>query len=50
MRGRDIDTERSQKELRLKACAEVIRVLRGDLPKNLVNREVVKYRENRLKH
>ena len=31
-------TERSQKELRQKACAEVIRVLRGGIPKNLVNR------------
>ncbi|HEY7220322.1 MAG TPA: C-terminal binding protein [Candidatus Binatia bacterium] len=31
-------TERSQKELRQKACAEAIRVLRGGIPKNLVNR------------
>ena len=31
-------TERSQKELREKACAEVIRVLRGGIPKNLVNK------------
>ena len=31
-------TERSQKELRKKACAEVIRVLRGGIPKNLVNK------------
>jgi D-3-phosphoglycerate dehydrogenase len=35
-------TERSQKELRLKACAEVIRVLRGDTPKNLVNKEALR--------
>lgn len=34
-------TERSQKELRHKACAEVIRVLRGQIPKNLINREVL---------
>ncbi len=34
-------TERSQKELRRKACSEVIRVLRGDIPRNLVNREVL---------
>lgn len=32
-------TERSQKELREKACAEVIRILRGGVPKNLVNSE-----------
>jgi D-3-phosphoglycerate dehydrogenase / 2-oxoglutarate reductase len=31
-------TERSQKELRQKACAEVIRVLRGGVPRNLVNK------------
>jgi D-3-phosphoglycerate dehydrogenase / 2-oxoglutarate reductase len=31
-------TQRSQKELRQKACAEAIRVLRGGIPKNLVNR------------
>jgi len=31
-------TERSQKELREKACAEVVRVLRGGVPKNLVNK------------
>jgi D-3-phosphoglycerate dehydrogenase len=31
-------TQRSQKELRQKACAEVIRVLRGGSPKNLVNK------------
>ena len=31
-------TERSQNELRRKACAEVIRVLRGGIPKNLVNK------------
>lgn len=30
-------TERSQKVLREKACAEVIRVLRGGMPKNVVN-------------
>ena len=30
-------TERSQKVLREKACAEVIRVLRGGTPKNVVN-------------
>jgi D-3-phosphoglycerate dehydrogenase len=35
-------TERSQQELRRKACAEVIRVLRGSVPKNLVNREVLR--------
>lgn len=35
-------TERSKKELRRKACAEVIRVLRGGIPKNLVNREVLR--------
>jgi D-3-phosphoglycerate dehydrogenase len=35
-------TERSQKELRLKACAEAIRVLRGDRPKNLVNRRALR--------
>ncbi|MFQ5656663.1 MAG: C-terminal binding protein [Candidatus Methylomirabilales bacterium] len=37
-------TERSQKELRRKACSEVIRVLRGVIPKNVVNREVLKNR------
>ena len=31
-------TERSQKELRQKACAEAIRVLRGGIPKHLVNK------------
>ena len=31
-------TERSQMELRQKACAEVIRVLRGGVPKHLVNK------------
>jgi D-3-phosphoglycerate dehydrogenase len=36
-------TERSQKILREKACAEVIRVLRGGIPKNVVNREVLGY-------
>lgn len=36
-------TERSQKELRRKVCAEVIRVLRGGVPKNLVNQEVTRY-------
>jgi D-3-phosphoglycerate dehydrogenase len=34
-------TERSQKQLREKACAEVVRVLRGGIPKNVVNREVL---------
>jgi D-3-phosphoglycerate dehydrogenase len=32
-------TKRSQMELRQKACAEVIRVLRGGVPKHLVNKE-----------
>ena len=32
-------TGRSQNELRRKACAEVIRVLRGGVPKHLVNKE-----------
>jgi D-3-phosphoglycerate dehydrogenase len=40
-------TERSQKELRRKACAEVIRVLRGVTPKNVVNLGVLRYRGNR---
>lgn len=40
-------TERAQRELRRKACGEVIRVLRGRLPKNLVNREVLRYKGNR---
>jgi D-3-phosphoglycerate dehydrogenase len=40
-------TERSQKVLREKACAEVIRVLRGGIPKNVVNREVLGYIEGR---
>ncbi len=40
-------TERSQKELRRKACSEVIRVLRGVIPKNVVNREVLRYRRSR---
>jgi D-3-phosphoglycerate dehydrogenase len=35
-------TERSQQELRRKTCAEVIRVLHGDIPKNLVNREALR--------
>jgi D-3-phosphoglycerate dehydrogenase len=35
-------TERSQKELREKACAEVIRVLRGGVPKNLVNKAALR--------
>ncbi len=35
-------TERAKETLRRKACAEVIRVLRGRLPKNLVNRDVLK--------
>jgi D-3-phosphoglycerate dehydrogenase len=34
-------TERSQKVLREKACTEVIRVLRGGIPKNVVNKEVL---------
>lgn len=33
-------TERAQRELRRKACAEVIRVLEGKVPRNLVNPEV----------
>ena len=32
-------TKRSEMELRQKACAEVIRVLRGGIPKHLVNKE-----------
>ncbi len=40
-------TERSQKELRRKACAEVIRVLRGVTPKIVVNLEVLRYMGNR---
>jgi D-3-phosphoglycerate dehydrogenase len=35
-------TERSQNELRHKACAEVIRVLRGGVPKSIVNKEVLR--------
>jgi D-3-phosphoglycerate dehydrogenase len=35
-------TEQSQKALRLKACAEVIRVLRGGIPKNLVNKAALR--------
>ncbi len=35
-------TERAQAELRRKACAEVVRVLKGSVPKNLVNREVLR--------
>jgi D-3-phosphoglycerate dehydrogenase len=35
-------TERSQDELRRKACAEVIRVFRGGIPKNIVNKEVLR--------
>jgi D-3-phosphoglycerate dehydrogenase len=35
-------TERSQKELREKACAEVIRVLHGGIPKNLVNKAALR--------
>lgn len=34
-------TERSQQELRVKSCAEVIRVLRGRVPRNLVNKAVL---------
>jgi D-3-phosphoglycerate dehydrogenase / 2-oxoglutarate reductase len=35
-------TERSQNELRQKACREVIRVLRGGVPKSIVNKEVLR--------
>jgi D-3-phosphoglycerate dehydrogenase len=35
-------TERAQAELRRKASAEVVRVLSGKAPKNLVNREVLR--------
>jgi D-3-phosphoglycerate dehydrogenase len=35
-------TERSQKALREKACAEVIRVLRGGVPKNIVNKPALR--------
>jgi D-3-phosphoglycerate dehydrogenase len=35
-------TERAQRELRRKACAEVTRVLQGKIPENLVNREILK--------
>ncbi|HTM10879.1 MAG TPA: C-terminal binding protein [Verrucomicrobiae bacterium] len=35
-------TARAQRELRVKACAEVIRVLSGKRPKNLVNRGVLR--------
>ena len=35
-------TERSQKELRQKACAEVVRVLRGHVPKSIVNRRALR--------
>jgi D-3-phosphoglycerate dehydrogenase len=34
-------TERAQQELREKACAEVIRLLRGKAPKNLVNKDIL---------
>jgi D-3-phosphoglycerate dehydrogenase len=34
-------TERSQQELRMKSCAEVIRVLRSRVPRNLVNKVVL---------
>lgn len=37
-------TERAQETLRRKACAEVIRVFRGGVPKNLVNPEVLRHR------
>ena len=37
-------TERAQKNLREKACAEVLRVLGGRVPKNLVNPEVLIYK------
>jgi D-3-phosphoglycerate dehydrogenase len=35
-------TERSQQELRRKTCAEVMRVLRGNVPKNLVNTDALR--------
>jgi D-3-phosphoglycerate dehydrogenase len=35
-------TERSQRVLREKACAEVIRVLRGGVPKNIVNKPALR--------
>ena len=35
-------TQRSQMELRQKACAEVIRVLRGGVPKHLVNKAALR--------
>jgi D-3-phosphoglycerate dehydrogenase len=35
-------TERSQQALREKACAEVIRVLRGGVPKNVVNKAALR--------
>ncbi|HEX9145378.1 MAG TPA: NAD(P)-dependent oxidoreductase, partial [Candidatus Binatia bacterium] len=35
-------TERSQQELRVKSCAEAIRVLRGRRPRNLVNKVVLR--------
>lgn len=35
-------TERSQRVLREKACAEVIRVLRGGVPRNIVNRAALR--------
>lgn len=35
-------TERAQQELRIKSCAEVIRVLRGQRPRNLVNKGVLR--------
>jgi D-3-phosphoglycerate dehydrogenase / 2-oxoglutarate reductase len=35
-------TERSQNELRRKACAEVLRILRGGVPRNIVNRTVLR--------
>jgi len=34
-------TERSQDELRRRACSEVSRVLRGEVPRNVVNRETM---------
>ncbi len=43
-------TERAQAEVRRKACAEVIRVLEGRVPKNLVNREVLRYIRRRESH
>jgi D-3-phosphoglycerate dehydrogenase len=35
-------TERAQNELRRKACAEVVRILRGGVPRNIVNKTVLR--------